>query len=284
MVGILFDPNAATVQPGAGDRSGAASQKRVEHKVAFIGRGEQAALNQRHRFLRGMSALGFFRPSRRGKSPDGFHLFAGDCFHGGIIKTVFALLVLRRPQHGLGAMGEVAATQVRWRVGFFPRDVVENLEAELLQGQTDGKNDMVCAGHPEGAIWFEHTLAASQPFQIKLVIQFRATGFIPSALVHLDPLPAPAGCATIGEKIRWIGKNSIESPLGIFRRNSVEDLEGISLINPDAAGGVVTGLNLGAFSSSRISKFSKGSKADGRCCRNTTSQSRWLDNPPFLSS
>jgi hypothetical protein len=47
---------------------------------------------------------------------------------------VFALLVLGRPQHGLGAMGEVAAAQVRWRVGFFPRDVVENLEAKLLQG------------------------------------------------------------------------------------------------------------------------------------------------------
>jgi len=250
MVGILFNPNAAAVQPGTRDRRRATSQKRVEHQVAFVGRGQQAALYQRHRFLRGMSAQGFFRPSRCGKSPDRFHLFASDRLHGGIIKTVFALLVLGRPQHGLGAMGEVAAAQVRWRVGFFPRDVVENLEAQLLHGVTDGENNMVCAGHPERSIRFEHTLAAAQPFQIKLVIQIRAAGFIPSALVHLDPLSAPAGSATVGEKIRWIGKNSIEAPLGIFRLNSVEDLEGIPLKNPDAAGGVVTGLNLGAFSSS----------------------------------
>lgn len=97
MAGILFDTDAAAVQPGARDRRRATSQKRIEHQVAFVGRGQQTTFNQRHRFLRGMSAQGFFRPARRGKSPDRFHLFAGDCFHGGVVETVFALLVLRRP-------------------------------------------------------------------------------------------------------------------------------------------------------------------------------------------
>jgi hypothetical protein len=77
----------------------------------------------------------FFGATGGCEPPNRFHLLpAGDFSHPLVIEAMFALLVLRRPQHGLGAMGEAAAAQVRWRVRFFPRDVVENLEAKLLQG------------------------------------------------------------------------------------------------------------------------------------------------------
>jgi hypothetical protein len=61
-------------QNGLSLRMGKVQLKTGEHQVALIGSGQQAALDQRHGFLRGMSAQGFSRPSRRGKSPDGFCL------------------------------------------------------------------------------------------------------------------------------------------------------------------------------------------------------------------
>ena len=53
------------------DGGGAAAQKRVEDQVAFAGGGEQTALDQRNRLLRGVFAKGFFLAPRRGQRPDG---------------------------------------------------------------------------------------------------------------------------------------------------------------------------------------------------------------------
>ena len=47
------------------------------------------------------------------------------------------------------------------------------LVAELLHGVPDGKDDVLRAAHPEGAVGFEDALAAFKPFGVELVIEFR---------------------------------------------------------------------------------------------------------------
>ena len=100
-----------------------------------------------------MLAKSFLGVARRGQSPDEwhfpffnweffftpnrFHLFASDLPHFLIIKNVFGLFILRRPQNSFCRVREITAGKIWRRVGFFPRDVVEDFEAELLHGVAD---------------------------------------------------------------------------------------------------------------------------------------------------
>ena len=150
--------------------------------------------------------------------------------HGLIIEDVLALLVLGGPEDGFGGVGEVAAAQVGGRIGFFPGDVVENLAAELLQGVADGEDDVVGAGDPEGAVGLEDALAAAEPFGVELVVQFRAAGAVPIALVHAHHASGVAGDAAVGEEIGRVGKDAIEPAFGIFGGDGVKEFEAVAVI------------------------------------------------------
>ena len=265
---VQFNPDAAAFEAEAGDGGGAAAQEGVEHQVAFVGRGQQATLDQRHGLLRGMFAEGFFVAARRGNgpdglkpggdvsgrdafprvpvfgvgrggtrstqiAPDGFHLFAGDGLHGGVVEGVPALLVFGGPEEGFGAVGEVAAGKVGRRVGFFPGDVVEQLEAELLQGVADGEDDVQRAGDPEGTVGLEHALAAAQPFEVERVVQLRPAALVPVALVHFDHPPGVAGDAAVGQEVGRVGEDGVEAAFGILGSDGVEQLEAVAVVKAD---------------------------------------------------
>ena len=175
-----------------------------------------------------------FSVARRGHCPDGFHLFAAvGLAHEVVVEGVFALLVFRGPDDGLGAVGEVAATEVGRRIGFLPSYVIEKLEAELLHGVADVVNDVVRAADPDGAVRLEDTLAATEPFEIEFVVEFRPARFVPITLVHLHHLPGVTGDAAVGEKIRRVGKDAVEAALGIFLGNGVEQFEAVAVIEAD---------------------------------------------------
>src|SRR5262245_5910769 len=99
-----------------------------------------------------MLAKPFLLPSGRAYLPDRFHLFAtSELAHGGIIEVMLAFRILGRPQNGFCRVSEVAAGKIRRRIGLFPRDVVEDFEAQLLHRVTNRKDDMLRASDPNGA-------------------------------------------------------------------------------------------------------------------------------------
>ena len=70
VVQIQFDADAAAFEPEAGHRRRAVAQKRVQHQVAFVRRGQQAAFHQSHEFLRGVFAERLLTGGWSGESPD----------------------------------------------------------------------------------------------------------------------------------------------------------------------------------------------------------------------
>lgn len=174
---------------------------------------------------------------RRVDAPDGLHLLAaGHLAHDLIVEAVLTLFVLGRPDDGLGRVREVAAGEIRRRVGLLPGDVVEDFEAKLLHRVTDGEDDVVRARHPDAAVGLEHLLAAAQPFRVELMVQLRAAGFVPRAFVHLDHAAGVAGDAAVRKEVRRVGENHVEAAVGVLGGDGVEDFEAVALIEPDAAG------------------------------------------------
>ena len=127
---------------------------------------------------------------------------------------------------------------IRRRVGFLPRDVIEDFEAELLHGEADGEDDVVRAGDPDRAVGFEDALAADEPFAVEVVVLVRAPGLVPIALVHLHHLAGVAGDATVGEEIWRVGEDAVEAALGIFCGDGVEQFKAVAVIKPKATGRV----------------------------------------------
>lgn len=106
-------------------------------------------------FLPGFGRLDF---------PDRLHLFAAIGFlHELVIESVAGLFVFGGPDDGFGGVSEIAAREVGRRIGFNPRDVVEELKIELLHGKADAVDDVGGAGDPDGAVGFEDALAGGQP-------------------------------------------------------------------------------------------------------------------------
>ena len=68
---VQFNADTAAFEPEAGHRRRAVAQKRVQHQVPFVRRGQQAAFHQSHGFLRWMFAKLFLIRGRRGYCPDG---------------------------------------------------------------------------------------------------------------------------------------------------------------------------------------------------------------------
>ena len=154
---------------------------------------------------------------------------------------MFALLVFRGPENRFCRVGEVTTTQVRGRIRLFPGDVVQNLEPELLQGVADAENDVVRAGHPDGAVGLEHALTSSQPFGVEFVVQFRSARDVPIPFIHFDHFAGVAGDAAIrpafapklwrGRQEIWrVGKDGVEPAVGIFGGDGVEQFEAVRMV------------------------------------------------------
>lgn len=108
----------------------------------------------------------------------------------------------------------------------------------MLHGKADAKDDMMRAGDPDGAVGFEHALAALEPCGIEFVIPFPTARFVPLAFVHLHHFACMAGDAAVGEKIRRVGENHVEPAFGISGRNRIQDGQTVIIIKPDAVCGV----------------------------------------------
>src|SRR6266851_5077786 len=105
-----FAAEGVAVQAERGEDCGAASRKRIEDEVAFVGGGEEDAFEEGDGFLRGMLAE-FLLPGFGGTDfPDGFHLLAAiDFLHELVVEGVARFGVFRGPDDGFGRVGEIAA-------------------------------------------------------------------------------------------------------------------------------------------------------------------------------
>ena len=121
------------------------------------------------------------------------------------------------------------------------------------------------AGHPNRAVRLQHTLTASQPFDVEFVVQFRSARDVPISFIHLHHLAGVAGDAAVrpvfAQKLRpgrqeirrafaatkWlrprrrVGEDGVEPAVGIFGGDGVEEFEAVAVVEPDAACGVGEG-------------------------------------------
>lgn len=227
-------PPQRTCQSG-----GAGAEERVEDEVAFGRRGEKDALDEREGLLRGMLAEFFLPRLGRGDiPPDGFHLFAaGDLAHEFVIEFVAGLGVARGPNDGFGGVSEIAAGEIGRRIGLDPGNVVEEFEAELLHGESDGMNDVGCAGDPDAGVGFEDALAGGEPGGVESVVGVRAAGTVPFAFVDADHASGVAGDAAVGEEVGRVGEDEVDARGG----DGGEDFEAVAVEDFDAMARVVEG-------------------------------------------
>lgn len=219
-----------------------AAHEGIEHEIAGVARREDDSLQQCDGFLRRVLAEGFFVVLRRGEGPDILHLLVRvGALHVGVVETVAALLVFRGPENRLGGMREVAAGEVRWWVGFLPRDLVQHLHAELLHGVADGKDDVMRAADPKRAVGLQECLAALEPCGVELVIELGAAGLVPLAFIDLHHLARVAGDAAVGEKVGRVGEDEVEDAVGVLGTEAVHHLETVAVIKENAAGVVAVG-------------------------------------------
>ena len=210
-IGFDFKADEPAIEP-RGDNAGCArTAKRIENQLVGFGTGAQDAVEQNFRFLSRVFAEALFPFGRRGQLPHGLHLFVSVVgFHGRVIEEMFGFGSFARPQKRFVGVREVAAGEVRRRVGLVPRDVVEDFETQGLQCETDRIDVVRSARNPDGSVGLEQTTALAQPLRVELVDLRGRDAFIPVAFVNGNHLPVLAGDATARQKIWWVGEYQIE--------------------------------------------------------------------------
>lgn len=225
-----------TAEAERGEEGGAGAGEGVEDEVAFVGGGEEDALEEGDGFLCGVLAEFFFPGFWRTDFPDRLHLFAAiDVFHQFVMEGVAGLGVFGGPDNGFRRVGEIAAGEIGRRIGLYPGDVVEELEAELLHGEADGMDDVGGAGDPDGAVGLENALAGGEPGGVEDMVGVRTFGFVPIAFVDGDHFAGVAGDAAIGEEIRRIGEDEVDGGFG----DVLQNFEAVTLVEAEVVFGVV---------------------------------------------
>ena len=172
----------------------------------------------------------------RGQLPHRLHLLvAVVAFHAGVVEEMFGFRVDARPQKRLVSVGEVATGEVWRRIGFVPRDVVEDFEAQSLKREADGVDVVRCSAHPQRAVGFEEATTFAQPRGVELVDVFGRGAGVPRTFIDAHHLPVLTGDAARREEIRRVGEDEVEG-LGFRARKEVER---VALIQAQPACGVV---------------------------------------------
>ena len=181
---------AEALGDGAG---GAGAEERVEHDVAGLRRGEQDAVEQRLGLLRRVDllALAVLQPLVAGadrEQPVGAHLqvVVGRLQRIVVEGVALGLRVAARPDQRLMRVGEAAAAEIRHRVGLAPDHVVEDPEAEILQGGADAEDVVVGADDPERAVRLQHAAAGEQPGAGEGVVGGEARELVPVVVDRID--------------------------------------------------------------------------------------------------
>ena len=67
-------------------------------------------------------------------------------------------------------MSEKTAGKIRWRIGFFPSNIIQNMIANMLHQIAYHIDIMISATYPNGAVWLEQGITQTQPLFIKFQV------------------------------------------------------------------------------------------------------------------
>jgi len=136
-----------------------------------------------------------------------------------------------RPEERFVGVGEIATGEMRRRIGFVPRDVVENFEAERLQSKANRINVVRGARNPNCAVGFEQARTFLEPLRVEFVNLCGRRAFIPVALIHRNHLPVLAGDSATRKKIGRVSEDQIER----FGLGAFEKFKRIAMIQTNTA-------------------------------------------------
>ncbi len=168
----------------------------------------------------GLLALGVldaFLAGAQGEGPVRAHLGVFvEGFERVVVEGVFlAVTAARGPDQRLMGIGKARALEVRHRVGLAPDDVVQDPEAQVLNGGPQAEHVMIAADHPDRAFGFQHPAAFLQPGTAKAVIGGKALELVPVVIDRIDlgvvgPQQVPAQLQIIGR----VGKDHVHRRIG----------------------------------------------------------------------
>ena len=176
-----------TVQAAGHSACRAASEKRIQHNVAALGRSQEHPRQKGFRLLRRMrlATVGFqtLGPGADRKLPVGSHLhIVVQRLHRLIIECVARILRARRPDQRFMGIGKAAATEIRHRVGLAPHHIIQHPEIEILNDPAEPVDIVVAADHPERAIRLQDAARLGKPGRRESVIRGEAVELVPVIL------------------------------------------------------------------------------------------------------
>ena len=249
IVGIAFEADEAAAEAARHRAGRAGAEERIEDRVAGIGRGHDAAEQQRFGLLRrvrllAVVALQALAAGAERQQPVGAHLGALVQLLHRIVVEGIALrrLVARRPDQRLVCVGEALAAEVRHRVRLAPHDVVQQPEALILQCRADAKDVVVAADHPERALGLQRAPRGRQPRAGELVVEREAcpdglggvSELVPVVVDRVDL--AVVGTQQVAAQLKIVGRVGEDHVDGSFRQglhqfDAVADEHAINFIH-----------------------------------------------------
>jgi hypothetical protein len=124
-------------------------------------------------------------------------------------------------------MRKTSAAEVRWRVRFFPSDVVEYPKAELEHGHAYAQIYVQSPRYPNSSRRFEDSVALGKPVKVGFVVQLNPSTPIPISLIYLYPFSCDTGETIIGQQIRWVSPNAIYAVI----RQGTHHFKAVPVIN-----------------------------------------------------
>mmetsp|Transcript_23240 Transcript_23240/g.39979 ORF Transcript_23240/g.39979 Transcript_23240/m.39979 type:complete len:225 (+) Transcript_23240:1414-2088(+) len=121
-----------------------------------------------------------------------------------VVKGVFAVLGLARPDHRLVGIGEPLAPEIWHRIRLAPNHIVQNPEAFVLQGRSNAEDVVIAADDPDRTVRLEQAAGGLQPGRGEFVIGAEGIELIPMIInrIHL----AVVGAMQIAFQLQVIGR------------------------------------------------------------------------------
>ena len=177
------------------------TSERIENEIPCFRACTKASFNQRYGFLGRVFPECFFFPARRCELPDCFHLFAaGFTAHVVVVERVTistTFLGLSSPKNCFRRVCKTSATEVgRW-IRLFPRNVIENAEAQLQHRKPNAQINVKGTSHPNGSFRLQNSITLRQPSAISFVVNINPQAPIPFTFIDLDSLASNTGKSII---------------------------------------------------------------------------------------
>ncbi len=174
-------------QPLGDGARGPGAEKRVEHQIAHIGRGEDHAMEKRLGLLGGVRlappSLDALGAGAKRQKPVRTHLKAVvERLHGAVVEPIGLAARVGAPDQGFVGVGEPPAAEVGHGVRLAPNDVVEDPKAFVLHHGADAVDVVVGPDHPQRAVALQQPSRLDEPGARELVVAAKTVEAVPRGI------------------------------------------------------------------------------------------------------